>query len=197
MTPRRRMSGCHGGPPRGSIVRASRLLRRESAVIGRRAGTELVRMDGPRRISAVRMRRPRPRGRMDVAARATTVDRMADPLDRAPARTPRRGRRWLEWLYALGPVVALILLGAADLRSPTIREPSRRRSSSSSSRWPPGGSGRSRSSSLVSVGALLTSDAVAGSLDRGDRGRPGQLHGRRTGRRPDALGAGRHRRWRP
>ncbi len=60
---------------------------------------------------------------MDLAASRRTVGLMADTHDRLPAHDGRPDRLWIEWLYALGPVVALTLIAlltSDDRRSSAI-----------------------------------------------------------------------------
>src|SRR6478736_1249788 len=55
---------------------------------------------------------------MDLAAGGRTVDRMADTQDRLPADDGQPNRLPLEWIYALGPVVALTLIAILTSENP-------------------------------------------------------------------------------
>ena len=143
-------------------------------------------------ISAVRMSRPRPRAGWSSRRARRRVGAMAEPRIVPLEPTTRRPDRWLEWLYALGPVVALTLLGLLTMDRPTVGGSAptvvlvvlplaARRL------WP------IPILVVVVVGAPPDERAIATSLDPGLRRRPGQLHGRRAGRRSDAFRAGRHR----
>ena len=160
-------------------------------VIGRPGGN--VPLEGMRdALSAIRMRPPPPRGRMEIPGATARVDAMADRIDPPFEPDEAPPRPWLEWLYALGPVVALTLLGLLTMDRERLGgfEPTvvlvvlplaARRI------WP------TPTLIVVSAGALADQHRVARAMDPGLRRRPGKLHGRRAERRSGAFRAGRDR----